>query len=1500
MTNTATTYNAQIYIKFFKTFFGFLLIFISSSTNIFAVGGDVDTTFKAGVTGYSSTNAVRDVVVQPDGRIVIVGGFTVVNGISRSRIARLNTDGSLDTSFNASLNGEGQTIVLLPDGKMYIGGGFSVVNGVARSYIVRLNADGSTDSSFGSVLGINNAVNGIAVQPDGKVVIGGQFGTSGTPYYVTRLNPNGSRDSAFDANLGAGANGIVYAVTRGADGKIYLGGSFTKINNVTVPARLARLNDDGTIDQNFNAGGAGADATVYSLRLLADGKILVGGQFDFFNAALSYGLVKLDANGTVDAAFSTALRNDTKVLDIEIGTDGKIYVGGLLRVQIGSLIPSREIIRLNADGSHDTTFNYAGSTSNFRAIALQLNGDVVYGGTFEFIGAEQRTTLALLKPAGALDQNFTPVIGKNESANTIDVQPDGRILIGGRFAGVNDRASKNFARLNADGTFDTGFNVGKGFDNEVFAVAVQSDGKILVGGQFTLYNDVSRSRLVRLNQDGSLDASFVGQASNTIRQIQVLPNNQILISGVFDRVNNVNRSRIARLNHDGTLDATFNPESINGAINTFTVQADGKILIGGSFNSVNGASRLYFARLNADGTHDAAFDTGAGFTNTVEEIRIVADKILVAGQFSKYNNVAANFIVRLNSDGTRDASFNAGSGASSTVYTIAAQTDGRILVGGTFVSFNGISRNRLVRLNQDGSLDASFNIGTGANNYVNAVAVQTDGRILTGGDFDSFNNKASIGIARLSAGSTIRWTGAANANWSDAANWSNGVPTASDNVIVEAGTTNAPVLNGNLNVTSLEVKAGATLQINSGASLTAQGINNDGQINGGGTLNLAGVSMVNNGTISVAEVKTTTGGAKSLSGAGSFANNVFRIENGTQLRLDGDHAFESISISSQSNFNITSRTIRLRGAGQAIVGSLQTNFSTVIYEGTAPQNLSASDSLTYYNLVLNNPAGFLPPNTGNVSVVGTLNLQNGLLNMGTQTLTVGQNSNWLRTGGYVVGKMQKFYDQPESYTFPVGTANGYSPVTINVTSGTPIITAKATQNSHPFMNPAKSLQRFWTLQSNDTFSADLTFQYIDADVAGNELNYRVTTISGGDPQPLPNNCPAICVDAANNTATISGVTNSSDWSLSDVSSPTSAPANLGGRVRQSNNQPIGGVLLTAISQTGQSRTTTSDASGNYNFAEMTTGAAYTVTASLNGYNFAPEAQFVNHTGDRDDVDFVAAPANARRAINDFDGDGRTDIAVFRPAEGNWYIWQSGSNSLRVVNFGAASDQLVAADYDGDGKTDVAIFRAGSWYMRQSSGAGEIRADNFGQADDVLVPADYTGDGKADLAVFRSGVWFIKQSENGQMKTVNFGSPTDKAMPADYDGDGKADVAVYRSGVWYVLRSSDNQMQAVSFGAETDVPFAADYTGDGKADFAVFRSGIWFVKTNGAEFDSVEFGAASDTPLKGDFDGDGRADIAVFRGGTWHIQPSASAYRSMQFGLPTDRLLSSPHDKSRGY
>ena len=291
-------------------------------------------------------------------------------------------------------------------------------------------------------------------------------------------------------------------------------------------------------------------------------------------------------------------------------------------------------------------------------------------------------------------------------------------------------------------------------------------------------------------------------------------------------------------------------------------------------------------------------------------------------------------------------------------------------------------------------------------------------------------------------------------------------------------------------------------------------------------------------------------------------------------------------------------------------------------------------------------------------------------------------------------------------------------------------------------------------------------------------------------------------------------------------------------------------------------------------------------------------------------------ATNRNPVADFDGDGKTDISVFRPSNGYWYISKS-SGGYSFLQWGLSDDIPVPGDYDGDGKADLAVFRFSfsfkktNWFVLKSSD-NTLLSRKLGASGGVTgnepTPNDYDGDGKTDFAIYITSdalpspaTFRIVQSSTDSEFVRQWGTNLDKTVTADYDGDGKADLAVYRYlssfsnpqiGTWFILQSSNDAARIEYFGLLTDIPVPGDYDRDGKADVALWRpsNGYWYwISSLDKSFNSYQFGLTGDKPVPGDYDGDGKNDFAVFRpsNGTWYIQQSTKGFRAEQFGLSTD-------------
>ena len=359
--------------------------------------------------------------------------------------------------------------------------------------------------------------------------------------------------------------------------------------------------------------------------------------------------------------------------------------------------------------------------------------------------------------AGYIDTSFNIGTGFNGSVTSILVQPDNKIIAGGAYSTYSGASYTRLIRLNSDGTIDTGFIIGSGFNANLSTknLQLQSDGKILVGGAFTSYSGISANRLVRLDSGGTKDNSFnIGTGFNNTTSCILLQNDgKVLVGGTFTTYSGASYNRMIRLNSDGSIDNGFSiGTGFNNSVSTITVQTDNKILVSGQFTTYSGISAPGIIRLNSDGSIDNTFSYGSGLNTPSQANAIVVQpdgKILLGGTFTIYSGLSANRIVRLNSDGTRDTSFIVGNTGAS-IIDVKLQSNNKIIIIGQFTTYGGITAGGIVRLNTDGSVDSSFVSNPGFNTTLNSViTIQSDGNILVGGSFTSYRSVTYNRIIRL-------------------------------------------------------------------------------------------------------------------------------------------------------------------------------------------------------------------------------------------------------------------------------------------------------------------------------------------------------------------------------------------------------------------------------------------------------------------------------------------------------------------------------------------------------------------------------------------------------------------------------------------------------------------------------------------------------------------------------------------------------------------------------
>lgn len=364
-------------------------------------------------------------------------------------------------------------------------------------------------------------------------------------------------------------------------------------------------------------------------------------------------------------------------------------------------------------------------------------------------------TISSIAQPGALDLSFNPGSGGNGYILSTALQPDGKILVAGTFTVFNGVSMGCIARLNASGSLDTTFHTGIGFDSTVYTLSIQPNGKIVAGGKFSSYNGSPAPRIIRLNTDGSVDTTFnpgtgiSGFAA--IKAIALQADDKIIASGYFTSFNGIARTNIVRLNSDGSVDNTFDPgSSSNGAIDVLAIQADGKIVIGGSFTIYQSLPAMRVCRINANGNKDLSFNTFPGASSWVLSLLVQPDQqILMGGNFVEYEFQPKPYILRLNPNSSIDASFDMGQGPAGQVYDIQLMQNHKILFGGHYIDYDNFPSYYVTIVDSFGRIDTAFALNAQPNNDVFAIEVQPNGKIIIAGKFTSCNGVSRNRIARL-------------------------------------------------------------------------------------------------------------------------------------------------------------------------------------------------------------------------------------------------------------------------------------------------------------------------------------------------------------------------------------------------------------------------------------------------------------------------------------------------------------------------------------------------------------------------------------------------------------------------------------------------------------------------------------------------------------------------------------------------------------------------------
>ena len=698
----------------------FFLVFESNEQSMIThrlPDGSLDKNY--GRDGYSSSVFMREpnAVLQPDGKIVL-GGFTMVNNSFDFVLARFNTDGSLDPAFSGdgivSFDFSSTTdylydLTLQQNGKI-LAVGRSNSGNTGYFSLARLNTDGSFDTSFSGdgklISDINSvymAANSVAVQADGKIVVAGN---SQSHILVARYLPDGVLDNSFSgdgkAYVSTGYSSSSRSVLVQPDGKILVAGTVVELgaNNFL----MLRFLTDGTMDLSFSGDGKqitdfGADESIEALALQPDGKIIAVGS-TLSGAQADFAIARYQADGSADNSFSddgkqtTAIGNSVDfAFDVALQPDGRILAAGWSKISDGY---SYSAVRYLADGSLDLSFADDGKMVDYKpagygayqTVIVQSDGRMIAAG-YANTGKGIQFAVARYNRSGVLDAGF----GQN-GKQTIDfglsssqvyevaLQPDGKIILAGH-AGDNNEFYFALARLNINGSLDSSFD-GDGkvvLDRGLYAkMVIQQDGKIVVAAQSDQSQFATDIVLLRCLSNGVIDQGFgvggkvvtdLGSAGDKVFDLLLQPDGKLVVVGAYD-YNADSKIALVRYSTDGILDGSFGNGGIvmtniseRPAVFAAALQADGKIVAAGNLTIPGVGNDLLLLRYNSNGSLDNSFSQDGklvfdmGSTSEVAQAVIVQKdgKIITAGYtHDGRSNVSA--LARFNSDGTFDSSFS--------------------------------------------------------------------------------------------------------------------------------------------------------------------------------------------------------------------------------------------------------------------------------------------------------------------------------------------------------------------------------------------------------------------------------------------------------------------------------------------------------------------------------------------------------------------------------------------------------------------------------------------------------------------------------------------------------------------------------------------------------------------------------------------------------------------------------------------------------------------------
>jgi uncharacterized delta-60 repeat protein len=1060
------------------------------------------------------------------------------------------------------------------------------------------------------------------------------------------------------------------------------------------------------------------------------------------------------------------------------------------------------------------------------------------------------------------------------------------------------------------------------------ATAVQADGKIVVAGTLTFGNSRTGCGITRYNQNGSLDLTFSDDGKTfgiidttfSCRALVIQPDGKILVAGGVGTSGAVADFAVMRFNADGTTDHSFSTlgdgylgytrTHINGyeSANAIALQPDGKIVVAGANN--NGGSNFAVVRYHDNGNLDDTFDFDGKVTTDFASTDEIADavaiqtdgKIVVAGYIGGL--FSGDFaLARYNPNGSLDTTFDGdgklttdmgGAGNLDRVYGLAIQADGRIVAAGyaaVTVNQSTSPQFALARYNADGTLDTSFDedgkVTTAASTDFNSVAyaasIQADGKILATGYSHNSGTWSDFTLVRYNANGSLDASfdgdGIVMTDYLFSNERAQAAAIQADGKIVAAGFKGEG--GSSYDFALIRYNADGSLDTSfdtDGRVITDVGYPNASKarklaIQADGKVVVAGETS-NGFNTDFALIRYHADGTRDASfGIGG------KVLTDISSNINGDTA-NALAIQADGRIVAAGQTTLSASSDFALVrynadGSLDTSFDG---DGKVTTDFAAS-SYDFANAVAIQA-------DGKIIAVGVS--------------ATGGNFDFAIARYNANGSLDTSFDGDGKVTTSLSDSSDNAYALVIQPDGKIVVAGSQTNGSLDF-----ALARY-----NADGSLDASFDgdgKVSIDITGtNDGATSVVLQADGR------------IVATGSAAVLNQGYNQLDFALVRYNANGSLDASFDGDGKVTTDilgrdsatgaaiQPNGKIVVAGYSFIGQDNDGTLARYNTNGSLDATFGTGgkrtydfyYGTNNSIYGMALDSNNRIVvaGETAENILVARILADSPRAAAPFDFDGDGKTDLSIFRPAAGEWWINKSSNGGNAAFAFGNSSDKLAPADFTGDGKTDIAVWRGatGEWFVLRSEDTSYYSFP-FGTSGDTPVPADFDADGKTDAAVFRpsNSTWYINKSTGGVI-IQQFGQAGDAPVTADYDADGRSDIAIWRAatGEWWINRSTAG-IVAYTFGNSSDKPVQGDYTGDGKADVAFFRpvSSEWYVlRSENQSYYSFAFGTSGDTPAPGDYDADGKFDATVFRPSTatWYSQRTTAGTLIQAFGQTGDR------------